>query len=155
MDLASVVALYFCFVRGTCSLLRWQILGTSHCAVRCLLYFPILHCYAFTFYSSNFDMYMSYGWGSTGENVTSERHTTWRQSDTWCDVRALHDVMSDMSHERHDFVTWLLHANAHPASHISQYDNSHPVWCFWILLEFHNTIARVRSRVICDMIIVL
>jgi len=23
-----------------------------------------------------FDMYMSYGWGSTGENVTSERYTT-------------------------------------------------------------------------------
>jgi hypothetical protein len=27
---------------------------------------------------------MSYGWGSTGENVTSERHT-----------RALHDVTSE------------------------------------------------------------
>jgi len=24
-------------------------------------------------------MYMSYGWGSTGENVTSELYTTWRQ----------------------------------------------------------------------------
>jgi len=23
-----------------------------------------------------FDMYMSYGWGSTGENVTSERYMT-------------------------------------------------------------------------------
>jgi len=108
MDLASVVALYFCFVRGTCSLLRWQILGTSHCAVRCLLYFPILHCYAFTFYSSNFDMYMSYGWGSTGENVTSERHTTWRQSVTRCDVRALHNVTSGMSHDvtSERYMTW-------------------------------------------------
>ena len=34
-----------------------------------------------------FDMYMSYGWGSTGENVTSERYTTWRQSVTRRDVR--------------------------------------------------------------------
>jgi len=24
------------------------------------------------FYTGHFDMYMSYGWGSTGENVTSE-----------------------------------------------------------------------------------
>jgi len=53
-------------------------------------------------------MYMSYGWGSTGENVTSERYTTWCQicPKTWRqsvtrrdvryvpkrDVRALHDV---------------------------------------------------------------
>jgi len=45
-------------------------------------------------------MYMSYGWGSTGKNVTSERHTTWRQSVTRrdiryvprCDVRATHDM---------------------------------------------------------------
>jgi len=96
----------------------------------------------------SFDMYMSYGWGSTGENVTSERHTTWRD-------RALHDVTSDMSHERQDFVTWLLHANAHPALRISQYDNSHPVRCFWILLEFRNTTVHVRSRVIRDMIIEL
>jgi len=95
---------------------------------------------------------MSYGWGSTGENVTSERHTTWRQSDTRRDVRYV-PRKTDMSHERHDFVTWLLHANAHPASRISQYDNSHPVRCFWILLEFRNTIVRVRSRVIRDMII--
>jgi len=80
---------------------------------------------------------------------------TWRQSDTRRDVRALHDVTSDMSHERHDFFTWLLHANAHPASRISQYDNSHPVRCFWILLEFRNTIVRLRSRVIRDMIIEL
>jgi len=87
---------------------------------------------------------MSYGWGSTGENVTSEQHT-----------RALHDVTSDMSHERQDFVKWLLHANAHPASRISQYDNSHPVSFFWILLEFRNTIVRVRSRVNRDMIIEL
>jgi len=36
-----------------------------------------------------FDMYMSYGWGSTGENVTSERHT-----------RALHDVASE------SYTTW-------------------------------------------------
>ena len=56
---------------------------------------------------------------------------TWRQSVTRRDVRyvakrdvrALHDVTSDMSHERQDFVTWLLHANAHPASRISQYEN--------------------------------
>jgi len=79
----------------------------------------------------------------------------WCQSDTRRDVRALHDVMSDMSHGRQDFVTWLLHANAHPASRISQYDNSHPVRCFWILLEFCNTIVRVWSRVIRDMIIEL
>jgi len=80
---------------------------------------------------------------------------TWRQSHTRRDVRALHDVTSDMSHERHDFITWLFHANAHPASRISQYENSHPVRCFWILLEFCNTIVRVRSRVIRDMIIEL
>jgi len=96
-------------------------------------------------------------------DMTSERYTMWRQSVTQrdvryvprCDVRALHDVTSDMSHERQDFVTWLLHANAHPASRISQYDNSHPVPCFWILLQFRNTIVRVRSRVIRDMIIEL
>ena len=81
--------------------------------------------------------------GATHESVTRR------------DVRALHDVTSDMSHERQDFVTWLLHANAHPASRISQYDNSHPVPCFWILLEFRNTIVRVRSRVIRDMLIEL
>ena len=104
---------------------------------------------------SIFDSYMSYGWGSTGENVTSKRHTTWRQGDTRLDVRVLHDVTSDMSHERQDFVTWLLHVNAHPASRISQYDKSHPVRCFWILLEFRNTIVRARSRVIRDMIIEL
>jgi hypothetical protein len=80
-------------------------------------------------------------------DMTSERHTTWCQSNTRRDIRALHDVTSHMSHERHDFVTWLLHANMHPASRISQYDNSHPVQCFWILLEFRNTIVRVRSRV--------
>jgi len=79
-------------------------------------------------------------------DVTSESYTTWRQSDTRRDVRALHDVTSDMSHERQDFITWLLQANAHPASRVSQYDNSHPVPCLWILLEFRNTIARVRSR---------
>jgi len=45
-------------------------------------------------------MYMSYGWGSTGENVMSERHTTWRQSDTRCDVRATHDVTSQR------YTTW-------------------------------------------------
>jgi len=95
-----------------------------------------------------FDMYMSYGWGLLVK--------TWRQiCPTKRDVRALHDVTSDMSHERHDFVTWLLRANAHPASRISQYDNSHPVRCFWILLEFRNAIVRVRSRVIRDMIIEL
>ena len=80
---------------------------------------------------------------------------TWRQSDTRRDVRALHDVTSDMSHEGQDFFTWLLQANAHPASHISQYDNSHPFPCFWILLEFRNTVVRVRSRVIRNMIIEL
>jgi len=90
------------------------------------------------------------------QNVTSERYMTWHQiCPTEHDVRALHDVTSDMSHERHDFVTWLLQANAHPASRISQYDNSRPVRCFWILLEFRNTIVRVRSRVIRDMIIEL
>jgi len=36
-----------------------------------------------------FDMYLSYGWGSTGENVTSERHT-----------RALHEVTSER------YTTW-------------------------------------------------
>jgi len=84
----------------------------------------------------SFDMYMSYGWRSISENVTSEQHT-----------RALHDVTSDMSNERQDLVKWLLHANAHPASRISQYDNSHPVRCFWILLEFRNTIMRVSGHV--------
>ena len=49
-------------------------------------------------------MYMSYGWGYTSENLTS-----------------------DMSHERQDFVTWLLHTNAHSALRISQYENSHSV----------------------------
>jgi len=63
--------------------------------------------------------------------------------------------MSDMSLERLDFVKWLLHANVHHASRISQYDNLHPVQCFWILLEFRNTVVRVWSRVIRDMIIEL
>jgi len=70
-------------------------------------------------------------------DVTSDRHTTWRQTVT----------------RRKRFIKWLLNAithNAHPAARISQYDNSHPVpiRCFWILLEFRNTIVRVRSRVI-------
>ena len=97
------------------------------------------------------------------QNVTSERYTMWRQicPKTWRqsvtrhdvryvpkrDVRALHDVTSDMSHVRQDVVTWLLHANAHPALRISQYENLHPVWCFWILLEFRNTIVRVSGHV--------
>ena len=74
-------------------------------------------------------------------DVTSDRHTTWRQTVT----------------RRKRFVKWLLNAithNAHPAARMSQYDNSHPVpiRCFWILLEFRNTIVRVQSRVIRDMI---
>jgi len=77
---------------------------------------------------------------------------TWRQSVRKCDVRPSHDVMSECKTKKR-FVKWL-HVNAHPAARISQYDNSHPVpiRCFWILLEFRNTIVRVRSRVICDMI---
>jgi len=43
-----------------------------------------LFCFRFLF-----DMFMSYGWGSTGENVTSERPT-----------RALHDVTSER------YTTW-------------------------------------------------
>ena len=69
------------------------------------------------------------------------------ESVTRRDVRASHDVTSDMPHGRQDFVKWLLHANAHPALRISQYDNSHPVRCFWILLEFRNTIVRVSGHV--------
>jgi len=82
------------------------------------------------------DVYMSYGWGSTGENVTSERKKTWHQTSE-CKTKKR-------------FVKWLLHMNVHPAARISQYDNSHPVpiRCFWILLEFCNTTVRVRSRVI-------
>ena len=105
---------------------------------------------------NHFDMFMSYGWGSTGE--------TWRQNVPRRDVRLSHDVTSDRHTtwrqtvtRRKRFVKWLLNAithNAHPAARLSQYDNSHPVplRCFWILLEFHNTIVRVRSRVIRDMI---
>ena len=73
-------------------------------------------------------------------DVTSDRHTTWRQTVT----------------RRKRFVKWLPNAikhNAQPAARISQFDNSHPVpiRCFWILLEFRNTIVRVRSRVIRDI----
>ena len=113
-----------------------------HAIACCFHVWQFVSCYFSTWI---FDMYMSYGWGLLVK--------TWRQSDTRRDVRALHDVTSDMSHRRQDFITWLLHKNAHPASRISQYDNSHPVRCFWILLEFRNTIVRVRSRVIRYMII--
>ena len=119
-----------------------------------------------------FDMYMSYGWGGLlvkrdvrmSHDVTSDRHTTWRQTVTRRNVRPSHDGTSDRHTtwrqtvtRRKRLVNWLLNAithNAHHAARISQYDNSHPVpiRCFWILLEFRNTIVRVQSRVIRDMI---
>jgi len=67
--------------------------------------------FVFEFSFSFFDMYMSYAWGLLVK--------MWRQSDIRRDIRALHDVTSDISHEKQDFVTWHLHANAHPASRIS------------------------------------
>ena len=43
-----------------------------------------------------FDMYMSYGWGSTGENVTSERYTTWRHICPTRDKISLHGSFTRM-----------------------------------------------------------
>ena len=124
-------------------------------------------------------MYMSYGWGSTGENVTSERHTTWHQSVTRRDVRYVPrktrfcymapsckcaSCLAHIAIRELASGSMLLDTSRVPQYHCaravtchSRYDNWTLIGlrCFWIHLEFRNTIVRVRSCVIRNMIIEL
>jgi len=51
-------------------------LATTQLKVYFLYNFIPIACLCLFSLLLSIDMYMSYGWGSTGENVTSERHTT-------------------------------------------------------------------------------
>ena len=126
-----------------------------------------------------FDMYMSYGCGSTGENVTPERYTTWRQicPKTWRQSVTRRDVRYVPRKTRFRYMApsreWsscLVHIAirelasgsmlldisrvpqyhcARPVTCHSRYDNWTLIGlrCFWILLEFRNTIVRVSGHV--------
>jgi len=122
-----------------------------------------------------FDMYMSYGWGSTGENVTSERHTralqdvtsesytTWRQICPTKDKISLNGSFTRMrilprayrnaiTRIRFDasgyFSSSAIPLCACPVTCHSRYDNWTLIGlrCFWILLEFSTVCQQNRDR---------
>ena len=119
-------------------------------------------------------MCMSYGWGSTGENVTSERHTrsfhdvtserytTWRQICPTKDKISLHGSFTRMRILPRAYRNTITRIRFDASGYFSSSaiplcasgHVSFAIWqtliglrCFWILLEFRNTIVRVSGHV--------